>query len=137
MSKLESILAGIVGVGLASSTLLLFSPVARENVMAMMPKSQPDKVVKAPDDIIIRSDTGTEIKATVDNVICGNPPGWAFTQYRCTMYGVETDLTGKQAHFSQSDMHCGQDYHGMERNEDYNTIACVAGRMLGKSPTIN
>jgi|TARA_B100000073_G_scaffold324407_1_gene307281 hypothetical protein len=88
-------------------------------------------------DVIIKSDIGTTITATSDNVICGNPPGWAFTQYRCTMYGVETDLTGKQTHFAQTDMSCGQDMHGMGRSEDYNSIACYAGRMLGKSPFIN
>ena len=85
-------------------------------------------------DVSIRTNKGTMVTAFSGNVNCKELP-WVATQYVCSLYGVETDLTGKRVHFFQSEVHCAQDWgDGIERLDDYNSVACAAGRELGKTP---
>ena len=148
MSKLESILAGILGVGLASSTLLIFSPVARENVMAMMPKLQPAKVVEpAPvvvtdpgDDVVnITTTEGKTFTVMRKNVKCRTKNN-LFDQDEliryCDVNGVMTDLAGHKTHYTEVSKICFRkenQYANWTNGYEINSMACSAAIDFGKS----
>ena len=151
MSKLESILAGVVGIGLASSSLLLFSPVAREKVMAMLPKSQPAKVVEpAPvvvtdpgDDVVnIPTTEGKTFTVMRKNVKCRtnnsyrNLEGIDVYNRSCQAHGVMTDLAGHKKHYSEYGQTCftKEGKYGNWTNAfEINSMACSAALEFGKS----